>query len=59
MQKRFFTLSIVVMSAMLAPLTAAAEESYPNRPIKIVVPFTPATGADILARTLGQKLSQK
>ena len=29
----------------------------PIAPVKIVVPFTPGTGIDILARTLGQKLS--
>ena len=39
----------------------AAEEAYPaaGRPIRIVVPFTPATGIDILARTLGQKLGEQ
>ena len=33
-----------------------AQESYPNKPIKLIVPFTPGTGIDILARTLGQKM---
>ena len=33
-----------------------AQETYPARPVKIVVPFTPGTGIDILARTLGQKM---
>ena len=36
--------------------TAAAQETYPAKTIKIIVPFTPGTGIDILARTLGQKL---
>jgi len=36
--------------------TAAAQEAYPAKTIKIIVPFTPGTGIDILARTLGQKL---
>ncbi len=31
---------------------------YPNKPIKLVVPFTPGTGIDILARTWGQKLQE-
>ncbi|SNT23831.1 Tripartite-type tricarboxylate transporter, receptor component TctC [Noviherbaspirillum humi] len=38
---------------------ALAQQTYPNRPITIIVPFSPATGADILARSLGQRLSQK
>ena len=39
----------------------AADETYPaaGRPIRIIVPFTPATGIDILARTLGQKLGEQ
>jgi tripartite-type tricarboxylate transporter receptor subunit TctC len=32
---------------------------YPNRPVQIIVPFTPGTGMDILARTVGQKLSER
>ena len=42
----------------VAAVTAAplAQEPYPTRPVKIIVPFTPGTGIDILARTLGQKL---
>ncbi len=34
-------------------------QSYPDKPITIVVPFTPGTGIDVLARTLGQKMSQR
>jgi len=33
--------------------------SYPSRPVQIIVPFTPGTGMDILARTVGQKLSER
>ena len=38
---------------------AHADEPYPSRPVKFIVPFTPGTGIDILARTLGQKLSEE
>jgi len=36
-----------------------AQAQYPNRPIRIVVPFTPGTGIDILARVFGQKLGER
>src|SRR5579862_4290165 len=38
---------------------ASAVDSYPNRPVLIVVPFTPGTGMDILARQVGQKLGER
>ena len=39
--------------------TATAQEQWPSRPIHLVVPYTPGTGADILARVLGPKLSER
>src|SRR6476646_8933935 len=38
---------------------AAAQESWPSRPVHIIVPYTPGTGADILARVIGPKLSEQ
>ncbi len=46
---------------LAAPGWSLAQEAYPasSRSIRIIVPFSPATGIDILARTLGQKLGEK
>lgn len=51
--------------ALAAALTLAAlpavhaQERYPSRPIRMIVPFTAGTGIDILARVIGQKLSER
>ena len=49
--------SIILFCAFLS--WAHAQDSYPSRPIKIIVPFPPGGTSDILARTIGQKLSQE
>src|SRR5947199_1421315 len=43
----------------LACATAAAAQDYPSRPIHVIVPYTPGTGADILWRGLGPKISER
>jgi tripartite-type tricarboxylate transporter receptor subunit TctC len=39
--------------------TTWAQSGAGQAPIKLIVPFTPGTGIDLIARTLGPKLSQK
>lgn len=42
----------------LACALPAAHAEYPDRPIRIIVPFTPGGSTDILARMIGQKLTE-
>jgi len=41
----------------LAPLGGAQAQNYPAGPIKVIVPFTAGSATDIMARTIGERLS--
>jgi tripartite-type tricarboxylate transporter receptor subunit TctC len=45
--------------AALAFCCSAHAQDYPARPVHLVVPYTPGTGADILARLIGAKLQER
>jgi tripartite-type tricarboxylate transporter receptor subunit TctC len=50
--------ALVVGMLALASAALAQEPSYPNRPIRIIVPFPAGGPSDIVARLLGQRLSE-
>ena len=48
------------IAAFLFALAAGAHaQSFPSRPVTVIVPFSPGTGIDILARVIAPKLSEK
>ncbi len=52
-----FALAAAAVFAIFAPLAAA--DTYPRQPVRMIVPYSPGTGADILARSIGQKLTER
>src|SRR6266516_3271457 len=51
----FLTTAVAALLALGA--SAAPAQPYPSRPVKIVVPATPGGAIDLIARTLGEKLT--
>ena len=50
------SVAVLLVAALVAPLGA---QSYPNKPIRFILPFPPGGATDILGRIIGQKLSER
>ena len=48
----------VMLAATSFIAALAAAQSYPTKPIRLLVPFPPGAGADVVARTLAQKVTE-
>ena len=49
---------LCIAGVAVVPLGAAHAQSYPAKPIRIIVPYPPGGGTDVVARTLAQKMTE-
>ncbi|MBI5907108.1 MAG: tripartite tricarboxylate transporter substrate binding protein [Polaromonas sp.] len=53
---RLWLVTIAILAA--APQAALAQPTYPSKPIRFIIPFAPGGATDIMARMIGQKLTE-
>jgi tripartite-type tricarboxylate transporter receptor subunit TctC len=58
MKKRMFVVAISMLGTVAVSHDVFAQ-SYPNKPIHLIVPFPAASSTDIVARVVGQKLGER
>ena len=55
---RYLSIALTALAAIAAAPLAATAQTFPNKPVRIIVPFSPATAADIVTRQLGARLAE-
>jgi tripartite-type tricarboxylate transporter receptor subunit TctC len=50
---------LAVSIAVLLPIGDTAAQDWPQRPVRIIVPFGPGGGSDIIGRIVAQSLQEK
>ena len=50
---------LLALAAALTSVSAFAQQSYPSKPIRLILPFPPGAPSDLVGRTIGQKLGEQ
>ena len=56
---RTLATAIALTTGLAAASAAVAADAYPNKPIRVIVPFAPGGSTDIIARLVTQRMSQE
>ena len=51
-------LGLALLCLVCGGVTASAQDKYPSRPVKVVVPYAPGGASDITARLFGEQMRQ-
>jgi tripartite-type tricarboxylate transporter receptor subunit TctC len=58
-RRRLAALAFAIAALAVLPDAALAQATYPDRPVRVILPFGPGGVADITARLVAEKLSEK
>jgi tripartite-type tricarboxylate transporter receptor subunit TctC len=59
MKRRLLACAALALSVLGLASPVLAADAFPSRPIRIIVPYTPGDGPDVIARLVGQKIGEK
>ena len=57
-RRSLLSVALIAGAAVAAPMTVLAQAAFPTKPIRLIVPFPPGGGTDILSRLVAQKLTE-
>src|SRR5438105_15217102 len=53
---KFASVVAIALLALIGKPSAAQAQGFPNKPVRVIVPYTPGSPNDVMARLLAQQL---